>query len=99
MKDRGFWRECFSRDNSIVDSMVVVSLIITGPFAALALVSLAYDIFWLGYGLTEVSVKLFSVMVVAGAAGLGVSRFSRRTMTEMAGRVIGDGPGSKPQGE
>jgi len=90
MRYRGFWREVLSRDNSMVDTMAVISLIISAPIVALACISLIYDIFYLGYGLTEVSVKLFTVLILAATGGLAASRFSKRTAVEMAGRVLGE---------
>jgi hypothetical protein len=90
MRYRGFWREFLSRDNSMVDTMAVISLIISAPIVALAGVSLIYDIFYLGFGLTEVSVKLFSVLILAATGGLAASRFSKRTAAEMAGRVLAE---------
>lgn len=96
MRYRGFWREFWSRDNSMVDTMAVISLIISAPIVGLACISLIYDIFYLGYGLTEVSVKLFAALILAATGGLAVSRFSKRTAIEMAGRVLED-EGKPPQ--
>ena len=85
---RGFWLEFFSRDNSVVNSMTVVSLVISAPVAALSFASLFYDIFWLGHGLKDTSVRLLLGLVTASTAGLGASLFSKRTYTEMVGTVV-----------
>ena len=70
---RGFWREFFSRDNSVVNTMAVISLVICAPFAGISIIALIYDIFYLGHGLKDPSVKLISIMVSAGAAGLAAA--------------------------
>jgi len=86
--------------------MAVISLIISAPLVGLACVSLAYDIFYKGRGLTEVSVKLFVALILAATGGLAASRFSKRTYTEMTGaggpEASSRPPGTrfpKPQGE
>ena len=84
---RGFWREFFSRDNSVVNTMAVISLVICAPFAGISIIALIYDIFYLGHGLKDPSVKLISILVSAGAAGLTAGQFSKRTWTEMQGTV------------
>ena len=105
---RGFWREFFSRDNSVVNTMAVISLVISAPVAAFSFASLFYDIFWLGHGLKDTSVRLLLGLITASTAGLGASQFSRRTYTEMLGTVVpgvevSSRPpgkrGPKPQGE
>jgi hypothetical protein len=93
---RGFWKELFSRDNSVVSTPVFVSLIICAPIVAFSLAALVYDVFMLGFGLTEPSVKLLSALIVAGAGGLAASQFSKRTYTEMLGRPAGEGECKSP---
>jgi hypothetical protein len=85
VRHRGFWREFLSRNNAVVDSMVVLSVILCGPIVALSCASLIYDIWWKDRGLTDVSVKLLVALISAGAGGLAVSRFSKRTDFEMSG--------------
>lgn len=100
MRNRGFWKEFISRDNSIVDTMAVISLIISAPIIILSCAALIYDIWILDYGLTDVSVKLLICLIGASTGGLAASRFSKRTDIEMAGRVIGDKPvPPRPPGE
>jgi hypothetical protein len=94
---RGFWRELFSRDNSVVNTMAAISLLICAPFAVISIIALIYDIFYLGHGLKDTSVKLISIMVSAGAAGLAVGQFSKRTYTEMSGILPVEGS-SRPPG-
>ena len=83
---RGFWRELFSRDNSVVSTMAVISLVISAPVVALSGAALIYDIFWLGHGLKDTSVRLLLGLITASTGGLAVSQFSKRSMTEMMGR-------------
>lgn len=96
---RGFWRELFSRSNAVVNTLAFISLIICAPFAAISLIALIYDIFYLGNGLKDPAVKLISIMVTAGAAGLAAGQFSKRTYTEMLGTVMpGIETSSRPAG-
>lgn len=85
MRRRGFWRELISRQNDVVSTMAVISLVIAAPIVALSCVSLVFDIFYLGYGLTDVSVKLLLGLIAAATGGLAVSQFSKRTVLEMFG--------------
>jgi len=97
---RGFWREFFSRDNSVVSTMAVISLVISAPIVALSCVALVYDIFWLGHGLKDTSVRLLLGLIVASTAGLGASQFSKRTYSEMIGTVVpGVEVSSRPPGQ
>ena len=82
---RGFWREFISRDNSVVNTMAVIALVISAPIVALSCAALVYDIFWLGHGLKDTSVKLLIALISASTGGLAVSQFSKRTYTEMLG--------------
>ena len=98
---RGFWKEFFSRDNSVVSTMAVISLVISAPIVALSCAALIYDIFYLGHGLKDPSVKLLIALITASTGGLAVSQFSKRTITEMMGTVPpGENHrGPKPEGE
>lgn len=92
---RGFWKELFSRDNSVVSTMAVIALVISAPIVALSCAALIYDIFYLGHGLKDPSVKLLIALITASTGGLAVSQFSKRTYTEMLGRPP---RGPKPEG-
>lgn len=94
---RGFWKELFSRSNVFVNTLAFLSLLICAPFAAIASLALIYDIFYLGNGLTDSAVKLISIMVGSGAAGLTAGQFSKRTYTEMLG-TMPPGESSRPPG-
>ena len=102
---RGFFQEFLSRDNSVVNTMAVIALVISAPIVALSCAALIYDIFWLGHGLKDPSVKLLIALITASTGGLAVSQFSKRTVTEMQGTMPGassrpPGPrGPKPEGE
>ncbi len=102
---RGFFQELLSRDNSVVNTMAVVSLVVSAPIVALSCAALTYDIFYLGHGLKDPSVKLLIALITASTGGLAVSQFSKRTYTEMLGVPPGEssrppGPrGPKPEGE
>jgi hypothetical protein len=74
--------------------MAIISLIISAPIVLLSVAALIYDIWILGYGLTEVSVKLLIALIGAATGGLAVSQFSKRTYTEMSGMISGMGPSS-----
>jgi hypothetical protein len=67
------------------------------PVVAVALAGSVYDIFILKFGLTEPTVKLLSAIIYAGAGGLAVSQFSKRTYTEMLG-TMAPGESSRPPG-
>jgi hypothetical protein len=95
-KRRGFWRELISRSNDVVSTMAVISLAIAAPIVGLSCGALVYDIFYLGYGLTDVSVKLLLGLIAAATGGLAVSQFSKRTLPEMLGKVPEI---NKPKGE
>ena len=82
---RGFWKEFFSRDNSVVSTMAVITLVISAPIVALSCAALIYDIFWLEHGLQDTSVKLLIALITASTGGLAVSQFSKRTITKMMG--------------
>ncbi len=95
---RGFWREIISRDNSVVSTMAVISLMISAPVVAVSLAALVYDIFWLAHGLKDPSVRLLLGLITASTGGLAVSQFSKRTVPEMMG-TVGDAfvpPGPPP---
>jgi hypothetical protein len=94
---RGFWKEFFSRDNSVVNTMAVIALVISAPIVVLSCAALIYDIFWLSHGLRDPSVKLLIALITASTGGLAVSQFSKRTVTEMMRPPGTRGP--KPQGE
>ena len=100
---RGFFQEFLSRDNSVVNTMAVIALVISAPIVALSCAALIYDIFWLGHGLKDPSVKLLIALISASTGGLAVSQFSKRTVTEMMGTVPSSRPpgprGPKPEGE
>jgi hypothetical protein len=102
---RGFWKEFLSRDNSVVSTMAVIALVISAPIIVLSCVALIYDIFYLGHGLKDPSVKLLIALITASTGGLTVSQFSKRTYTEMMGTIPPEassrppGPrGPKPEG-
>ena len=82
---RGFWRELISRDNSVVSTMAVISLMISAPVVAVSLAALVYDIFWLAHGLKDPSVRLLLGLITASTGGLAVSQFSKRSAMEMLG--------------
>ena len=84
---RGFWRELISRSNQYVNTMAIISLVISAPIVFLSCAALVYDIFYLGHGLKDTSVKLFIGLITASTGGLAASQFSKRTYTEMAGIV------------
>ena len=96
---RGFWREVISRDNSVVSTMAVISLMISAPVVAVSLAALIYDIFWLAHGLKDPSVRLLLGLISASTAGLAVSQFSKRSAMEMFGGHLMDasrrGPGRR----
>lgn len=94
---RGFWKEFFSRDNSVVSTMVVIALVISAPIVALSCAALVYDIFYLGHGLKDPSVKLLIALITTSTGGLAVSQFSKRTYTEMLG-TMAPGESSRPPG-
>lgn len=94
---RGFWQELISRDNSVVSTMAVISLVISAPIVALSCIALVYDIFYLGHGLKDPSVRLLMALITASTGGLAVSQFSRRTYTEMMG-TMPPGESSRPPG-
>jgi hypothetical protein len=52
----------------------------------LSCAALVYDIWVLGYGLTDPSVKLLIALITASTGGLAAGQFSKRTYTEMLGR-------------
>lgn len=80
--------------------MAVISLVISAPVAAISFASLGYDIFWLGHGLKDTSVRLLLGLITASTAGLGVSQFSKRTYSEMIGTVVpGIEVSSRPPGK
>jgi hypothetical protein len=83
MTYRGFWRELFSRSNKYVSTMAVISIFISAPIVVLSCAALIYDIFWLGHGLKDPSVKLLIALIGASTGGLAASQFSKRTYTEM----------------
>lgn len=83
---RGFWREFISRSNEYIDTMAVVALVISAPIVALSCTALIYDIFYLGHGLKDTSVRLLLGLITASTGGLAASRFSKRTASEMMGR-------------
>ena len=96
---RGFLRELLSRDNSVVNTMAVIALVISAPIVALSCAALIYDIFWLGHGLKDPSVKLLIALISASSGGLAVSQFSKRTYTEMTGILPGESSRlTKPKG-
>jgi uncharacterized membrane protein YraQ (UPF0718 family) len=82
---RGFWRELISRSNEWVSTPAVLALMISAPIVALSCVALIYDIFYLGHGLKDPSVRLLVCLISASTGGLAVSQFSKRTITEMQG--------------
>jgi len=100
---RGFWKEFFSRDNSVVNTMAVIALVISAPIVALSCAALIYDIFYLGHGLKDPSVRLLMALITASTGGLAVSQFSSRTVTEMMGTEVSSRPpgtrGPKVEGE
>ena len=85
---RGFWRELISRSNQYVNTMAIISLVISAPIVLLSCIALWYDIFWLGHGLKDTSVRLLLGLIAASTGGLGISQFSKRTTVEMAGGMI-----------
>ena len=89
---RGFWKEFFSRDNSVVNTMAVIALVISAPIVALSCAALIYDIFYLGHGLKDPSVRLLMALITASTGGLAVSQFSSRTVTEMMGTEVSSRP-------
>jgi hypothetical protein len=96
---RGFWRELISRDNSVVNTMAIISLVISAPIIALSCAALIYDIWVLDYGLTDPSVKLLICLIGAATGGLSISQFSKRTYTEMSGILPSGGEeSSRPPG-
>lgn len=97
MSYRGFWRELFSRSNQYIDSMAILALVISAPIIVLSCTALIYDIFYLAHGLKDTSVRLLLGLITASTGGLAVSRFSKRTATEMLGRG-GDEPPYVPPG-
>jgi uncharacterized membrane protein YraQ (UPF0718 family) len=82
---RGFWRELLSRDNSVVSTPAVISLVISAPVVAVSFAALVYDIFWLGHGLKDTSVKLLLGLITASTGGLAISMFAKRSAVEMIG--------------
>jgi uncharacterized membrane protein YraQ (UPF0718 family) len=97
---RGFWREAISRDNSVVSTMAVISLIISAPVVAVSIAALVYDIFWLAHGLKDPSVRLLLGLISASTAGLAVSQFSKRSAMEMFGGAPDGGqPPAAPVGD
>ena len=83
---RGFWRELIGRSNEYIDTMAIIALVISAPIVVLSCTALIYDIFYLGHGLRDPSVRLLLGLVSASTAGLAASRFSKRTVSEMLGR-------------
>jgi|WetSurMetagenome_2_1015567.scaffolds.fasta_scaffold1171477_1 hypothetical protein len=94
---RGFWRELLSRSNEYIDTMAIVALVISAPIVVLSCTALVYDIFYLGHGLKDTSVRLLLGLITASTGGLAVSRFSKRTYTEMLG-TMPIGESSRPPG-
>lgn len=99
---RGFWRELISRSNANIDTMAIIALVISAPIVVLSCSALVYDIFYLGHGLKDTSVRLLLGLITASTGGLAASRFSKRTAYEMMGGMDMGGeppyipPGSPP---
>jgi hypothetical protein len=76
-----WWREFFSGDNSKVNSMTVLSLVIAAPVVLLAGLALVYHIFYLHKGLDSPSVQLFIALITAATGGLGASMYAKSTLS------------------
>ena len=81
MKPKTFWTEFFSGDNSKVNTMAVVCIVLAAPVVVLASAALVYHIFMLHKGLDSPSVQLLIAMLTAATGGLGASMFSRSTLS------------------
>ena len=76
-----WWHEFFSGDNSKVNTMAVLSVILAAPIVLLASLALTYHIFYLHKGLDSSSVQLFVALITASTGGLGVSMYARSTLS------------------
>jgi hypothetical protein len=76
-KERWFLKEFLSGDNSKVNSMAVISMLLAAPIVTIAAAALLYHIFYLHKGLDSPSVQLLIALITAATGGLGASMFSR----------------------
>jgi hypothetical protein len=88
----GFWREFFSGDNSKVNTMAVISIVLAAPVVLLSSAALIYHIFILKKGLDSPSVQLLIAMLTAATGGLGASLFSRSTFRSTLSNIVNPGP-------
>jgi uncharacterized membrane protein YraQ (UPF0718 family) len=93
---RGFWKELISRSNQYVNTMAIISLVISAPIVLLSCIALIYDVFYLGHGLKDTSVRLLLGLITASTGGLAASQFSKRTYTEMIPNITGKRPVPDP---
>ena len=82
MEFRKWVEELFAGDNSKVNTMAFLAVILAAPIVCVALVGLAYDIFWLHRGLTDISTRLIIAMLGVATGGLGASMYSKTTLSK-----------------
>lgn len=83
---KGFWREFWSADHSVVNTMTVLAVMLASPIVLLASACVIYHVFILHKGIDGPVGSLLTYMIGAatgGVIGQGVSMFSRTTMSQI----------------
>lgn len=97
MKD--FFRQLLSADQSTVNSMTVLAIILSAPVMVLCFAVIVNEVWILGKGLTQQVGSLLNVMMGAatgGVIGHGVSMFSQSSSYSQFSSMGGMGVGEQP---